>query len=244
MFGFELEGYDLLDLIKKYGRGVGLKVSAIQIYAKQLLLSLYHLKKVGLIHADLKPTNILVNEARTKIRLSDFGSAHSAQEAETAPFLVTGWFRPPEVILGLKYSFPIDVWSAGCTLYQMATGNILFHGCSNNNMLKMHLTVKGRDTLTKKLLKKAAFFHEYFDEHLNFLEKRMDPVTGREYIHPLLVNDRTRNIDEELMKGQPIEDQPKVSQLAELIHSMLILDPLKRITPEEALKHPFFKNNA
>jgi len=182
----------------------------------------------------------LVNEARTKIRLSDFGSALNLEEVETAPSLVTGWYRPPEVILGLKYGYPIDVWSAGCTLYQLATGKILFPGYSNNDMLRLHLEVKGKDTLSKKLLKKGSFFNLYFDEHLNFLERRIDPITCKEFIHPVIINEPTRNIEEELMKEQLLEDKPKVLQLADLIKKTLSFDPAKRITAEEALKHSFF----
>jgi len=236
---FELEGDDLLDVIKKFGRGVGLSIKAVQVYAKQLFRALYHLRRLGLIHADIKPTNILVNSNRSRLRLSDFGSAHTIKEAEPTPFLVTGWFRAPEIILGLPYSYGIDMWAVACTLYEAATGRILFRGNSNNEMLRLHLAVKGRDTLSKKMMKKSLFWREYFDDNLSFQERKIDPVTGKEYIHPFTVNEPTRDIKAELLAGQHKEDFPKVYQLHDLLQKALTLDPSKRLTVEEAFKHPF-----
>lgn len=238
---FSLEGEDLLEIVKKYGRGVGLSIQAVQVYAKQLFRALYHIKKLGLVHADLKPTNILVNKNRSRLRLSDFGSAHPMKEAEPSPFLVTGWYRAPEIILGLPYSYGIDMWATACTLFEVATGKTLFRGNSNNDMIRLHLAAKGRDTLARKFLKKALFKHEYFDDNLNFLEKRIDPITGREYTHPILVNEPTRDLKADLLTGQNKEDIPKVLLLYDLLWRALTLDPAKRLTVEEALKHPFIK---
>jgi len=238
---FSLEGEDLLEIVKKYGRGVGLSIQAVQVYAKQLFRALYHIKKLGLVHADLKPTNILVNKNRSRLRLSDFGSAHPMKEAEPSPFLVTGWYRAPEIILGLPYTYGIDMWATACTLFEVATGKTLFRGNSNNDMIRLHLAAKGRDSLSRKFLKKALFKHEYFDDNLNFLEKRIDPITGREYTHPVLVNEPTRDLKAELLTGQNKEDIPKVLLLYDLLWRALTLDPTKRLTVEEALKHPFIK---
>jgi len=236
---FQLEGDDLLDVIKKFGRGVGLSIKAVQVYAKQLFRALFHLRRLGLIHADIKPTNILVNDNRTRLRLSDLGSAHTIKEVEPTPCLVTGWFRAPEIILGMPYSYAIDMWSVACTLFEIATGKVLFRGNTNNEMLRMHLAAKGRDTLSKKMLKRAMFWREYFDDNLNFQERKIDPVTGREYIHPLSVSEPTRDLKAELLAGQHKEDIPQVLQLYDLLQKALTLDPSKRLSVEEALKHPF-----
>jgi serine/threonine-protein kinase PRP4 len=239
---FSLEGEDLLEVVKKFGRGVGLSIQAVQVYAKQLFRALYHIKRLGLIHADLKPTNILVNENHTRLRLSDFGSAHSIKEVEPSPFMVTGWFRAPEIILGLSYGYGIDMWAAACALFEVATGKILFRGNSNNDMLRLHLAAKGRDTISKKFLKKGLFHHEYFDDNLNFLEKRLDTVTGKEYTKPVPVNEPTRDLKAELLAGQKKDDIPKVLLLYDLLWKGLTLDPSKRLTVEEALKHPFISS--
>jgi serine/threonine-protein kinase PRP4 len=46
------------------------------------------------------------------------------------------FYRAPEIILGLKYDFAVDLWSAGCTIYELYTGKIMFPGHTNNDMLR------------------------------------------------------------------------------------------------------------
>jgi len=239
---FEIEVEDLLQVIKAHGK-VGLSIKAVQVYAKQLFLALYHLKKNGIIHADLKPTNILVNKQRTKLRVSDLGSALYLQEASVGQFLVTGWYRPPEIILGCAPTHAVDLWSGACTVFEIATGKVLFPGGSQNEMIKLQLAVKGKDSISKKMLKKTQYAGDYFDENLNFLEARADPISGKEYTFAVAVNEPTRDLKAELLKGQSKEDYKKVFELHDLLMKCLALDPSRRITIEEALVHPFFSNN-
>lgn len=58
---------NLRDLTKKYGRNKGLNVTAVGMYTAQLLVALRHLRKNNVLHADIKPDNILVNARRTKV---------------------------------------------------------------------------------------------------------------------------------------------------------------------------------
>ena len=91
------------ELTKKYGRGIGLNIAAVSKYAAQMLISLYHLRNCGVLHADVKPDNILVSASRTMVKLADFGSAMFSGDNEITPYLVSRFYRAPEVILGLKY---------------------------------------------------------------------------------------------------------------------------------------------
>ena len=68
-----------------------------------MLISLYHLRNCGVLHADVKPDNILVSASRTMVKLADFGSAMFSGDNEITPYLVSRFYRAPEVILGLKY---------------------------------------------------------------------------------------------------------------------------------------------
>ena len=52
---------NLRELTKRYGRGIGLSISAVRVYAQQMLVSLYHLKNCGVLHADIKPDNSLLS---------------------------------------------------------------------------------------------------------------------------------------------------------------------------------------
>ena len=98
-----LQDINLRELTKKYGRGIGLNIAAVSKYSAQMLISLYHLRNCGVVHADIKPDNILVSASRTMVKLADFGSAMFSGDNEITPYLVSRFYRPPEVILGLKY---------------------------------------------------------------------------------------------------------------------------------------------
>ena len=98
-----LQDINLRELTKKYGRGIGLNIAAVSKYSAQMLISLYHLRNCGVLHADIKPDNILVSASRTMVKLADFGSAMFSGDNEITPYLVSRFYRAPEVILGLKY---------------------------------------------------------------------------------------------------------------------------------------------
>ncbi|EEB86691.1 hypothetical protein MPER_16262, partial [Moniliophthora perniciosa FA553] len=65
---------NLRDVVKRFGKDVGLNIKAVRAYAHQLFLALSLLRKVGVMHADIKPDNILVNEQKTLLKLCDLGS--------------------------------------------------------------------------------------------------------------------------------------------------------------------------
>jgi hypothetical protein len=65
---------NLRELTNKYGRGVGLNVTAVAVYAAQLLVALRHLRRCRLLHADIKPDNILVNARRSKVKVGAGGA--------------------------------------------------------------------------------------------------------------------------------------------------------------------------
>lgn len=236
---FEPMDMDLRGLTKRYGRGIGLSLSAVRIYAQQMLVALQHLRNCGVLHADIKPDNILVNERRTVVKICDFGSAMFAGDNEITPYLVSRFYRAPEVILGLPYDHPMDMWSVGCVVYELFTGHILFPGKTNNEMLKLMMDVKG--PFPKKMLKKAEFAPKHFesDPNMTFALLEEDPVTRRP-VRRLLPNPSVKKDFAGLLAGQA-PDKRKLTQLADLLERMMALDPDKRITPKEALQHPFIK---
>jgi len=85
---FEPMDMNMRQLLKKTG-GQGLRVTAVRIYAFKLLKALYHLDCNNIIHADMKPDNILIDKGRTVVKLADLGSAMEVQEAEPMPLLVS-----------------------------------------------------------------------------------------------------------------------------------------------------------
>ncbi|RUO95327.1 kinase-like domain-containing protein, partial [Jimgerdemannia flammicorona] len=93
---------NLREVLKKFGKDVGINIKAVRIYAQQLFLSLSLLKKCNILHADIKPDNILVSESKNTLKLCDLGSASDAGENDITPYLVSRFYRSPEisVILG------------------------------------------------------------------------------------------------------------------------------------------------
>ncbi|CAH8610779.1 unnamed protein product [Heterobilharzia americana] len=133
---FELMSLNLREVLKKYGRNIGLHIAAIRSYTQQLLLALKLMRKCGILHADIKPDNILVNESKILLKLSDFGSASTIQDNDITPYLVSRFYRAPEIILGVPYDYNVDLWSTSVTLFELHTGQIMFPGKTNNEMLR------------------------------------------------------------------------------------------------------------
>lgn len=103
---FPYMAFNLRDTLRKYGAGVGLSLIAIQSFARQLFLALLHIKKLGIVHADIKPDNILLKDEKSSwIELTDFGNSFYANDSNNlpTPYLASRFYRAPEIILGLKY---------------------------------------------------------------------------------------------------------------------------------------------
>ncbi|KAH8882603.1 kinase-like protein [Thozetella sp. PMI_491] len=179
---FENLSLNLREVLKKFGNNVGINLNATRAYAYQIFLALGHMRKCSIIHADLKPDNILVNEARNMLKICDLGTAIDRSDAATAsteitPYLVSRFYRAPEIILGMPYDYAVDMWSIGCTLYELYAGKILFTGDSNNQMLKNIMEIRGR--LSAKLYRRGQLSNMHFDELGNFVSVERDKTLGK-----------------------------------------------------------------
>jgi serine/threonine-protein kinase PRP4 len=174
---FEHLSMNLREVLRKFGNNVGINLDATRAYAHQMFVALAHMRRCNIIHADLKPDNILVNEKRNVVKICDLGTAIDRSDAATAldavtPYLVSRFYRAPELILGLSYDYGVDMWSVGCTLYELYTGKILFTGDSNNQMLKAIMETRGK--IMPKLFKKGQLSAMHFDEMGRFLSMETD----------------------------------------------------------------------
>ncbi|KAH8164670.1 hypothetical protein CIB48_g3564 [Xylaria polymorpha] len=254
---FENLSLNLREVLRKFGNNIGINLSATRAYAHQIFVALAHLRKCSIVHADLKPDNILVNETRNVLKICDLGTAIDRSDAATAhteitPYLVSRFYRAPEIILGMPYDYAIDMWSIGCTLYELYTGKILFAGDSNNQMLKAIMEIRGK--FSAKLYKRGELSHLHFDEVGNFVSAEQDKALGKTLtqlsqttVRTLAIVKPTRDLRTRLMAasgGMTDSESRDLNNFIDLLERCLALNPDKRITPLEALKHPFFLSKA
>lgn len=96
----------------------------LQSITIQCLEALQFLHGLGLIHCDLKPENILVKSySRCEVKVIDLGSS-CFETDHLCSYVQSRSYRAPEVILGLSYDKKIDIWSLGCILAELCTGNV------------------------------------------------------------------------------------------------------------------------
>eukprot|EP00747_Dinoflagellata_sp_TGD_P146308 gnl/TRDRNA2_/TRDRNA2_176681_c0_seq2.p1 gnl/TRDRNA2_/TRDRNA2_176681_c0~~gnl/TRDRNA2_/TRDRNA2_176681_c0_seq2.p1 ORF type:complete len:390 (+),score=-21.24 gnl/TRDRNA2_/TRDRNA2_176681_c0_seq2:48-1217(+) len=236
---------NLRSCVKKFGKNLGLNLIAVQTYTIQLLKALKHLKNNRIIHADIKPDNILISKSRMKIKICDFGSAMFSGPNELTPYLVSRFYRAPEVILGLPYDSPIDIWSIGCVINELYSGNVLFPGNSNNEMIQMFIHNKG--LFPKRMIHKGTYSHHHFnlrDANLPFisLENKVheSKTPNKNLKLKISKNKKSWLLPKTNLYDQKIKNSPTQSnKLLDLLEKMITIDPEKRLTPAEGLAHPF-----
>jgi serine/threonine-protein kinase PRP4 len=177
---------NLRDLLKTDTSGHGLSLQAVKTYARQMFSGLKHLQDCQIIHADLKPDNILVSADRKTVKICDLGTAADKRDNnEPTPYLASRFYRAPEIILGMEIGYAIDMWSIGCTIFELWTGKILFPGRTNNQMIRVFMDTLGWPT--EKLLRKASLKAEHFElgPPLRFLSGELDTFGNVSHLRAL-----------------------------------------------------------
>nr|CAD7595111.1 unnamed protein product [Timema genevievae] len=127
--------------LKQYMDDCGniLSMNNVMLFLFQLLRGLAYCHRRRILHRDLKPQNLLIND-KGELKLADFGLAR-AMSVPTKTYsneVVTLWYRPPDVLLGsTEYSTQIDMWGVGCIFYEMACGRPLFPGSTVEEELRL-----------------------------------------------------------------------------------------------------------
>lgn len=134
---FEMLSLNLYELLKNT-QFSGVSLNLIRKFAKQILKALAFLAKpdIDIIHCDLKPENILLRHPkRSGIKIIDFGSSCRSNKRMYS-YIQSRFYRSPEVMLGLPYGVEIDMWSLGCILVEMHTGEPLFSGTDQFDQMR------------------------------------------------------------------------------------------------------------
>jgi len=230
---FELLSRSLYDLLRLTEfKGVSLKL--VRKFAKQILQSLFYLGQLKFIHCDIKPENILQQDPdKGDIKLIDFGSSCTSG-SKTYKYIQSRFYRAPEVLLELEYGCPIDMWSLGCTLVEMHTGEPLFAGRDETDQLAKISEVCGLppDNMTRASPK----IKKFFQQQGSGLKLRTNNVPISRDLLSILNVPRKSRID------TPGHTPSDYNNFFDLIKRMLCYDPRYRIAPTEALQHPFIVN--
>ncbi|KAG5933416.1 hypothetical protein E4U53_000995 [Claviceps sorghi] len=216
----ELLDMNLYEFIKAHSfRGFSLKI--IRRFTKQILSSLVLLKQRKVIHCDLKPENILLGHPlHSEIKVIDFGSSCFEHE-KVYTYIQSRFYRSPEVILGMTYGMPIDMWSVGCILAELYTGVPIFPGENEQEQLACIMEVFGppEKHLIEKSTRKKLFFDSMGKPRLSVSSK------GR----------RRRPSSKTLQQVLKCDDEVFLDFIARCLR----WDPERRLRPEDAVRHEF-----
>ncbi|KAH7434993.1 hypothetical protein KP509_06G044100 [Ceratopteris richardii] len=211
----------------KFNRESGVEIyftmPRLQSIARQCLEALEFLHGIGLIHCDLKPENILIKSySRCEIKVIDFGSS-CFQTDHLCSYVQSRSYRAPEVILGLPYDEKIDIWSLGCILAELCSGNVLFQNDSLATLLARVIGII--EPMTPDMILNGKEAHKYFTRNLMLYERNQE-THKLEYLLPKKTSLRHR---------LPAGDQGFV----DFVGYLLQVNPENRPSASEALKHPW-----
>jgi len=188
----------------------------IQFFLYQMMCGLKYIHSAAVLHRDLKPSNILLN-ANCDLKLCDFGLSRGLLEGEgtsganLTEYVVTRWYRAPEIMLSCQdYSCAIDVWSVGCIFGEMLARKPMFPGSDYIHQLKLIMKLVGTPT----------------ESELWFVTNQK----ANRFVLSLPKYDK-----EDLSKSFPNAEREGL----DLLSKMLLLDPARRISVEDALAHPY-----
>lgn len=240
------------------------------LYSKQLFLALRFLHDgVGIVHCDIKPDNLLLRLDGRGVKLCDFGTARPSIELQNLDELQPLFYRAPEVFIGASRGRKIDVWSAGCTIYELVVGRVLFRACNNHREVLEHImqlrgpipqSVREQGRLTKSYFNNQGFLpekgghveltsfkkkhmHAELAPHVDF--GKVQRVTAQEQAKLQLSRliGRTTVVGAALKRSGGLSDgEKKLKLLAEAVEQCMDIDPATRATAASCCENNVFKD--
>ena len=238
----------------KYNREIEKKayftIGRLQSITKQILNGLDFIHGLRLIHCDLKPENILIKSySRCEIKVIDFGSSCFIHD-HLSSYVQSRSYRAPEVILGCRYDYKIDMWSLGCILAELYTGYVLFQNDSIQGLLSRVIGIIG--PVPEYMMKEGRLVSNFFSrEGLIYQEAGAgaDENESQQMSDSSRVQKKKRPAED----GVDLKIHILVSKKTTLKHRLkcddayfidfvrwlLEIDPTKRPSAKEAMQHPW-----
>jgi len=236
---FEMLSYNLYDLLR-HTNFKGVSLNLVRKFGKQILKALCFLQlpDVAIIHCDLKPENILLRHPkRSAIKLIDFGS--SCRDGQTVySYIQSRFYRSPEVLLGCRYDMAIDVWSLGCMLVELHTGEPLFAGQDEADQLATIEQLLGAPPARMVQAGTKGLKHFRRSDDGAAYELRQPPKRPARALADVLGAQSSG--PDGRRKGEPNHAPADYLKCLDLLTRMLRYESAERISPLEALHHPFF----
>ncbi len=197
---------------KNKHQGTKFPSSLLKLYSYQMLKSIGYLHSIGICHRDIKPQNILIDPLDYTLKICDFGCAKQlVKNEENISYICSRYYRPPELVLGATfYTCQVDVWSIGCVIAELILNRAIFPGKSAKEQLYEIIKILGTPT-----------------------KEQISEMNPKVHITKL------PNIPHKLWKDV-FKDKTDDMLFIDLVDKLLVYEPEKRLTPYEALNHPFF----
>ncbi|KAM9301472.1 homeodomain-interacting protein kinase 3 [Gastrophryne carolinensis] len=250
---FEMLEQNLYDFLKQ-NKFSPLPLKVIRAILQQVATALKKLKSLGLIHADLKPENImLVDPVRQpyRVKVIDFGSASHISKTVCSTYLQSRYYRAPEIILGLPFCEAIDMWSLGCVIAELFLGWPLYPGALEYDQIRYISQTQGLpgEHLLNVGTKTSRFFcrnpdAQYHGWRLKTLEEHetetgMKSKEARKYIFNSLDDIVHVNMVMDLDGSDLVAEKADRREFVGLLKKMLMIDAEARISPADSLSHSF-----
>ncbi|XP_015785884.1 cyclin-dependent kinase 8 isoform X2 [Tetranychus urticae] len=205
----------------------------------QILDGIHYLHTNWILHRDLKPANILVmgeGPERGRVKIADMGFARLYNAplkplADLDPVVVTFWYRAPELLLGARhYTKAIDIWAIGCIFAELLTSEPIFH-------------CRQEDIKTSN-----PYHHDQLDRIFNVmgfpLEKEWEDIRKMPEYQTLQRDfKRTNYASCSLIKYMEKHKIKPDSKAFLLLQKLLLMDPTKRITSDQAMQDLYFSED-
>ena len=192
----------------------------IRYYINEILKALDYCHSQGIMHRDVKPHNVMIDHEKRRLRLIDWGLAEFYHpEREYNVRVASRYFKGPELLVDLQdYDYALDMWSLGCMFAGMIfRKEPFFHGHDNYDQLVKIVKVLGTEEL-----------FDYLDKYNLELDPHFDGILGRHARKPW-------------SKFLNPDNQHLVSpEAVDLLDKLLRYDHQERLSPTEAMQHPYF----